>query len=114
ELCVGHDSHPQVVVVRLVVGTGETDDDDLRVAVMSDAQFVGRAPESGAVDGARDAFQEIVAEDPDLLVINGDLVDEGAPEDFDLARTIIEEELGEAEFPWYYVPGNHEIMGGPI
>ncbi|HLT85163.1 MAG TPA: metallophosphoesterase, partial [Phototrophicaceae bacterium] len=98
----------------LVVPTGATDDDDLRIAVMSDAQFVARSPESGAVAGARDAFREIVAEDPDLLVINGDLVDEAAPEDFALARTVIEEELGDAAFPWYYVPGNHEVMGGPI
>ncbi|TNC21487.1 metallophosphoesterase [Georgenia sp. 311] len=104
----------QRVTDPLVVPTGETDDDDLRVAVMSDAQFVARNPESGAVEGARDAFREIVAEDPDLLVINGDLVDEAAPEDFDLARTIIEEELGDAPFDWYYVPGNHEVMGGPI
>ncbi|MEU4361615.1 phosphodiester glycosidase family protein [Promicromonospora sp. NPDC023987] len=97
-----------------VAADGATDGAPLRVAVLSDAQFVARDPESGAVAGARDALREIVADDPDLLVINGDLVDEAAPEDFDLARRILTEELAGADFPWYYVPGNHEIMGGSI
>ncbi|WP_242504550.1 phosphodiester glycosidase family protein [Promicromonospora panici] len=97
-----------------VAADGGTDGAPLRVAVMSDAQFVARNPESGAVAGARDALREIVADDPDLLVINGDLVDEAAPEDFDLARRILTEELADADFPWYYVPGNHEVMGGSI
>jgi hypothetical protein len=97
-----------------VAADGATDDAPLRVAVLSDAQFVARDPESGAVAGARDALREIVADDPDLLVINGDLVDEAAPEDFDLARRVLTEELGDADFPWYYLPGNHEVMGGSI
>jgi hypothetical protein len=42
-------------------------------------------------------------------VVNGDLVDEASPEDLGLARRVLTEELG--DFPWYYVPGNHEIMG---
>ncbi|MBE1878952.1 phosphodiester glycosidase family protein [Myceligenerans sp. TRM 65318] len=99
----------------VVADAGDTDDAPLRVAVMSDAQFVARDPDSPAVDGARQALREIVAADPDLLVINGDLVDEAAPEDFDLARRILTEELGAPgtePFPWYYLPGNHEIMGG--
>jgi hypothetical protein len=99
---------------RTVTADGATDDAPLRVAVLSDAQFVARDPESGAVAGARDALREIVADDPDLLVINGDLVDEAAPEDFDLARRVLTEELADAEFPWYYLPGNHEVMGGSI
>jgi hypothetical protein len=98
----------------IVAADGATDTAPLRVAVLSDAQFVARDPESGAVAGARDALREIVADDPDLLVINGDLVDEAAPEDFDLARRILTEELAGADFPWYYLPGNHEVMGGSI
>ncbi|MFI8525250.1 phosphodiester glycosidase family protein [Promicromonospora sukumoe] len=98
-----------------VVGAdGATDDAPLRVAVLSDAQFVARDPGSGAVAGARSALREIVADDPDLLVINGDLVDEATPEDFDLARRVLTEELADADFPWYYLPGNHEVMGGSI
>nr|MDK8213788.1 metallophosphoesterase [Enterococcus faecalis] len=50
---------------------------------------------------------------PDLLVINGDFVDEATPEDFDLAKTILEEEW-DPSIPYMYVPGNHEIMGGKI
>ncbi|WP_244928955.1 phosphodiester glycosidase family protein [Nocardioides sp. W7] len=98
----------------LVTSTGGTDQSPLRVAVMSDAQFVARDPNSGAVAGARDALREIVAEKPDVLIINGDFVDEASPADFDLARSILDEELGGVGFPWYYVPGNHEVMGGAI
>lgn len=96
-----------------VITNGTVADRPLRIAVMSDAQFVARNPDSDIVRAARQTFQEIVAENPDLLVINGDLVDEATPEDFALARQIIEEEIGDA-VPWLYVPGNHEIMGGPI
>ncbi|MFE5340566.1 phosphodiester glycosidase family protein [Isoptericola sp. NPDC056578] len=98
----------------VVVAEGATDDAPLRVAVLSDAQFVARDPESGAVQGARQALAEIVAADPDLLVINGDLVDEASPADFDLAREVLDEGLADADFPWYYLPGNHEVMGGSI
>lgn len=94
--------------------TGSTDDSSLRVAVLSDAQFVAAEPDSGAVAGARDALREIVAAKPDVLLINGDFVDEASTEDFALAKQILEEELADATFPWYYVPGNHEIMGSSI
>ncbi|GAA1857500.1 phosphodiester glycosidase family protein [Myceligenerans crystallogenes] len=101
----------------VVARDGATAHAPLRIAVLSDAQFVARTPDSPAVAGARRTLREIVAADPDLLVINGDLVDEATPADFDLARRILAEELGEPgtePFPWYYVPGNHEIMGGAI
>ncbi|GAB3101082.1 phosphodiester glycosidase family protein [Isoptericola nanjingensis] len=98
----------------VVVADGATDDAPLRVAVLSDAQFVARDPGSGAVLGAKQALAEIVAADPDLLVINGDLVDEASPADFDLAREVLDEGLADADFPWYYLPGNHEVMGGSI
>jgi len=97
----------------VIVTDGTVDGFAQRIAVMSDAQFVGRAPGSDVVAAARRTLQEIVAEDPDLLVINGDLVDEGAPIDFELARRVLEEEVGDA-VPYLYVPGNHEIMGGSI
>ncbi|MEV6715799.1 phosphodiester glycosidase family protein [Lentzea sp. NPDC051208] len=78
-------------------------------AVMSDAQFVARAPDSDLVRSARRTLREIRASGAEFVVINGDLVDEAAPEDLALARRVLTEELG--DFPWYYVPGNHEIMG---
>ncbi|WP_293788006.1 metallophosphoesterase, partial [uncultured Aeromicrobium sp.] len=83
------------------------------IAVMSDAQFVARNPDSEAVEGARRTLREIRAAEPDLLVINGDLVDEASPEDFALARRILDEEWT-GDIPFVYVPGNHEIMGGSI
>ena len=92
---------------------GSVADRPQRVAVMSDAQFVARDPKSPSVEGARRTLREIKAEKPDLLVINGDFVDEASPEDFALAKTILDEEWG-TEIPYLYVPGNHEVMGGKI
>lgn len=98
----------------VVMTDGTTDGSAQRIAVMNDAQFVARNPDSDNAQAARRTLREIVAADPDVLIINGDLVDEAAPEDFAFARELLEEELGEADFPWYYVPGNHEVQGGPI
>lgn len=80
---------------------------------MSDAQFVAASPDSDAVEGARRTLREIREASPDLLVINGDLVDEASPEDFALAQRILEEEWT-SDIPSVYVPGNHEVMGGDI
>ncbi|MEO3868036.1 phosphodiester glycosidase family protein [Nonomuraea sp. B12E4] len=84
-----------------------------RFAVMSDAQFVARDPDSDLVRNARRTLQEIKAAKPDFLVINGDLVDEASPEDFALAKKVLDEELG-GKLKYHYVPGNHEVMGGQI
>lgn len=84
-----------------------------RFAVMSDAQFVARNPDSDLVAAARRTLREIKAAKPDFLIINGDLVDEASPEDFALAGRILDEEL-RGELPVHYVPGNHEVMGGEI
>lgn len=90
-----------------------TDGREWRFALVSDAQFVAREPESELVASARRSLREARAAEPDFVLINGDLVDEGSPEDLAFARTVIEDELGDA-VPWYYVPGNHEVMGGSI
>ena len=84
-----------------------------RIAVMSDAQFVARAPDSPTVAGARRTLKEIRAARPDLLIIDGDLVDEGSPADLAFAKKVLDEELG-GQVPYLYVPGNHEVMGGKI
>ncbi|MCX2949390.1 phosphodiester glycosidase family protein [Lentzea sp. NEAU-D7] len=78
-------------------------------AVMSDAQFVARAPDSDLVRSARRTLREIRASGAEFVVVNGDFVDEASPRDLAFARRVLTEELG--GFPWYYVPGNHEIMG---
>ncbi|MFD1150944.1 phosphodiester glycosidase family protein [Saccharothrix hoggarensis] len=95
---------------RLVVRDGTVADRPWRFAVMSDAQFVARNPDSDLVRAARRTLREIKAQRPDFLVVNGDFVDEASPADLALARRVLTEELGD-ELPWYYVPGNHEIMG---
>jgi len=93
--------------------TASVADANWRFAVMSDAQFVAANPDSDIVESARRTLAEIKAGSPEFLIINGDLVDEGSPEDLTFARQILTEELGD-EVPWYYVPGNHEVMGGEI
>ncbi|MGK5512374.1 metallophosphoesterase family protein, partial [Brevibacillus formosus] len=70
-------------------------------------------PDSDLVAQARRTLREVKAAKPDFLVINGDFVDTAYPADFALAKRILDEELG-GELPYYYVPGNHEIMGAPI
>ncbi|WP_405674472.1 phosphodiester glycosidase family protein [Streptomyces sp. NBC_01511] len=97
----------------LIDPAAETERRDWQFAVMSDAQFVAREPDSAIVRQARRTLREIKAAKPDFLVVNGDLVDEGSPADLAFARTVLTEELGGA-VPWYYVPGNHEVMGGKI
>ncbi|MBC9713795.1 phosphodiester glycosidase family protein [Streptomyces sp. TRM66268-LWL] len=102
-----------VVTDDLIDSAAVAEGRDWQFAVMSDAQFVAREPDSAIVQQARRTLREIKAARPDFLVINGDLVDEGAPADLAFARRILTEELGDA-VPWYYVPGNHEVMGGKI
>lgn len=98
---------------RVVLRDGTVDDAPWRFAVMSDAQFVAADPDSDLVAQARRTLREIKAARPDFLVIVGDLVDTAYPADFALAKRVLDEELGGA-LPYYYVPGNHEIMGAPI
>ncbi|WP_243789162.1 phosphodiester glycosidase family protein [Saccharopolyspora gloriosae] len=81
-----------------------------RIAVVSDAQFTADDPDGPLVAQARRSLREAVASGPDALVINGDLVDRGTAADFDLARQMIDSEVG-GRVPWYYVPGNHEASG---
>ncbi|WP_260848773.1 phosphodiester glycosidase family protein [Streptomyces sp. SLBN-118] len=97
----------------LIDPAAETEARDWQFAVMSDAQFVARDPDSAIVAQARRTLREIKAARPDFLIVNGDLVDEGSPADLAFARRVLTEELGD-ELPWYYVPGNHEVMGGTI
>ena len=92
---------------------GDVGDRPQQIAVMSDAQFIAAQPDSEAVAGARRTLREIREAKPDLLIINGDFVDEGSKEDFALAKKIIDEEWDKS-IPHIYVPGNHEIMGSDI
>lgn len=102
-----------VVPDRVVVADGTVAGAPWRFAVMSDAQFTSDNPDSDLVRQARRTLREIKAQRPDFLVINGDFVDRAKPADLALARRILDEELA-GELTYYYVPGNHEIMGAPI
>ncbi|MDI1463892.1 phosphodiester glycosidase family protein [Catellatospora sp. KI3] len=97
----------------VIAGYGAVAAADWRFAVMSDSQFVARAPDSDIVANARRTLREIRAARPDLLIIDGDFVDEASAADIAFAKQVLDEEIGDS-VPYYYVPGNHEIMGGPI
>lgn len=97
----------------VVVRDGSVAGADLTFAVMSDAQFVAREPDSALVRQTRRTLREIRAAGPDLLLINGDLVDEASEADFAFARRILDEEL-EGALPYFYVPGNHERSAGTL
>jgi hypothetical protein len=77
---------------------------------MSDAQFTAENPDSAIVASARRTLREIKDSGAELLLVNGDLVDECESADLALAERILDEELG-GELDWVYVPGNHEAMG---
>ncbi|WP_010281305.1 phosphodiester glycosidase family protein [Bacillus timonensis] len=94
----------------LIIQNGEIDKGRWTFAVLADSQFVAKSPNSSQVQMARESLRQIVAANPDFLVINGDLVDTAWEEDFDLAEQILQEEVGD-KLPIYYIPGNHEIMG---
>ncbi|WP_425583745.1 phosphodiester glycosidase family protein [Streptomyces macrosporus] len=97
----------------LISTAADTAGRDWRFAVVSDAQFVAREPDGALARQARRTLREVRAARPDFVVVNGDWVDEGSPADLAFARRMLEEELGD-EVPWYYVPGNHEVMGGSV
>ncbi|WP_170185604.1 phosphodiester glycosidase family protein [Lapillicoccus jejuensis] len=97
----------------VVLTDGTVADRPLRVAVLSDGQFVARDPDGELLQSVRERLREIVAAKPDYLVIDGDLVDEASPADLALAEQVLDEEVAD-RVPWTYVPGNHEVMGGPI
>ncbi|PZF80009.1 phosphodiester glycosidase family protein [Jiangella anatolica] len=94
---------------------------DWTFATLSDVQFTASAPDLTQVAVA--ALNRIRAERPDLVVLNGDIVDRGLPEDIALARATLEEggcdlvavgaepDDDPGTVPCYYVPGNHESYG---
>lgn len=84
--------------------------DRFTFAVLADSQFVAKTPNSGQAQMAREALRQIVAAHPDFLVINGDFVDTAWGEDFEFAKQLLDEEVGDL-IPVYYIPGNHEIVG---
>jgi hypothetical protein len=103
------------------------EESDWSFATLSDVQFTASAPELTKV--AVSALHRIRAEQPDLVVLNGDIIDRGLPEDVALARETLEAggcelipvgqepdpestpDHDSGTIPCYYVPGNHESYG---
>ncbi|WP_175631920.1 phosphodiester glycosidase family protein [Virgibacillus siamensis] len=94
----------------LIIQNGTIDSDRWKFAVLADSQFTAATPNGRAAKMARESLRQIVRENPDFLVINGDLVDTAWEEDFEFAKQLLEEEVGDS-IPIYYIPGNHEIAG---
>jgi len=100
---------------------------DWSFATLSDVQFTADAPDLTKVAVA--ALARIRAQKPDLVVLNGDIVDRGLPQDIALARQTLEAggcdlvpvgqepapdstpDPASGKVPCYYVPGNHESYG---
>jgi hypothetical protein len=53
------------------------------------------------------ALKQVVAAEPDFVLVNGDFVDDDNPEDFDLANGLLKDHVP-ADLPVYWTPGNHE------
>lgn len=85
-------------------------EDSWQFAVVADAQFTADNPDSAVVQAARRSLREIVEREPEFIVVNGDWVDRGFPQDIALAKRVLEEEIPD-DIPYFYVVGNHEIAG---
>ena len=59
-------------------------------------------------DGARELIEAVGAQAPDLVLLGGDIFDDGLPDDN--ARALLEGLS--ARYPCYYVTGNHEYWAG--
>ncbi|WP_211752825.1 phosphodiester glycosidase family protein [Nocardioides lianchengensis] len=107
---------------------GEADEDaDWTFATLSDVQFTSDSQELTKVAAA--ALARIRREQPDLVVLNGDIIDRALPADVTLARQTLEAagcdliavgaepapestpDHASGKIPCYYVPGNHESYG---
>jgi 3',5'-cyclic AMP phosphodiesterase CpdA len=98
--------------------------DDWSFGTLSDVQFTAASPNLAKVGVS--ALERIRQTHPDLIVLNGDITDDGAAEDTALARTTLEQggcrlipltsTIGTDatpaptadKTPCYYIPGNHE------
>jgi 3',5'-cyclic AMP phosphodiesterase CpdA len=94
----------------LVLQDERLGDERWTFAVMGDTEFSASGGENANLRLARESLREIRAEDPDLLIIKGDLIDTGLPEDFALANRVLDEELGD-DVAYHWMPGNHETYG---
>lgn len=100
-----------------ILTNGTVSGRSLRVAVISDAQFTDADTtyNQAIIANLRRSLRQIVAAQPDLIVIDGDLVDEANSSTFALAEKILDQEVTQkTSTPWIWASGNHEVMGSPI
>jgi predicted phosphodiesterase len=82
-----------------------------RYAVLNDAHLYASDANSTEARLTRAALRQIRAARPQVLIVAGDFIENGTPEDFAFAKTVFSEELGATPpFPVYYLPGNHELF----
>jgi hypothetical protein len=90
----------------VVAGAGTVDRGRWTFAVLGAGGIDADDPAGEAVEDVRRSLREMVADDPDFVVVLGDLVDSAFAGDLELARQVLDEELGDV--PWHYVPGERE------
>ncbi len=87
------------------------DDRDPELLEKAKARYEGFREESGGT-GADESFRELMAyvkeEQPDLLILGGDIVDSAMWASIDL----VQEQLEALDVPWVYGMGNHDFEYG--
>jgi len=91
----------QVIVPHEVSFTSEKLHSDHRFVMISDLHY-GNAQTEGAVDRM---LEEIVAADPEFILLNGDITDEWTEK---TEMEGIYQKFGELSIPTYFVYGNHD------
>ncbi|MFG1909007.1 phosphodiester glycosidase family protein [Kribbella sp. NPDC048928] len=118
-------AQPDLVADPLISADGKLENNTWKFATLSDVQFTADNPALSQVATA--ALARIRQTHPDLVVLNGDIIDRGLPQDLSLARKVLTEAgcdliaVGKepapdstpkgSTVPCYYVPGNHESYG---
>ncbi|MFD0136012.1 phosphodiester glycosidase family protein [Streptomyces sp. NPDC127159] len=91
-----------------VVEQGGVPHDRWTFAVLSDLHISAAAGlNSFSGRQAAIALDQVVAAEPDFILINGDFVDNNNPADFELANGLLRDHVP-SDLPVYWTPGNHE------
>jgi exopolysaccharide biosynthesis protein/3',5'-cyclic AMP phosphodiesterase CpdA len=103
---------------ELDIPTTETEPDVLldvldaarwKFAIINDLHFIEGENINNVL--SRRALQQLVAAEPEFVIVAGDLVDDAEPDEFAFAKEQLTEIWGEEpEFPVYIIPGNHELL----
>ncbi|MGD7789510.1 phosphodiester glycosidase family protein [Propionibacteriaceae bacterium Y1700] len=100
------------VVDPVVVHGTPADKGDWSYAEVSGLRLDAGDPDGPATRAARRALTEVRDSGAELVIINSGLVSEASAENFALATTVLDEELG--DLPRIVVPGERERAGGSL